>query len=273
MTFLLDPFGHEFMLRALIGGLLVGALTSVVGTWVVLRGMAFLGEAMAHGMLPGVAASVLLGLPGQLGALVTAGAMAVGVGVLSKRGRIAQDTIIGILFVGMLSLGVLIVSAARSTPINLTAILFGDILAIRWADVVLLLATASVVVAVFLVFHRSFTALVFDQRIAHTLQLRPRVALFVLMGGVAVAIVSSYQAVGTLLVVGMLLAPAATGVLWARSTLGVTVIGWAVSALSVVLGLFASWYADLAAGPAIAMVAVVVFGGSYALRKLVDRGA
>lgn len=268
MLLLLEPFTTEFMQRALVGGVIVAVLSAVVGTWVVLRGMAFLGEAMSHGMLPGVAAAILLGLPGQLGALVAAGAMAAGVSAVTKRARVTHDTAIGILFVGMLSLGVLIVSASRDVRIDLTAILFGDILAMRWSDVAVIGAAAVLVIATFIAFHRPFTALVFDARIAHTLGMRPKVATFVLMAGVAISIVVSYQAVGTLLVVGLLLAPAATGALWARSVRGVTVIGSIVALLSVVIGLTASWYLGLAAGPAVALVAVLAFGVSTLLKRV-----
>ncbi|HUH53302.1 MAG TPA: zinc ABC transporter permease AztB [Microbacteriaceae bacterium] len=269
MATLFEPFAAEFMQRALIGGVIVGILSAVVGTWVVLRGMAFLGEAMSHGMLPGVAVAVLLGLPGQLGALVAAGAMAVGVGSLARSKRIAGDTAIGISFVGMLALGVLIVSASRSVPINLTAILFGDILAMTWFDVLLIFVVALLVVIVFILWYRPFVALTFDRRIAHTMGLRPGVALALLMAGVAVTIVVSYQAVGTLLVVGMLLAPAATGAIWAKSVWQISVIGAVVSVVSVAVGLLVSWHLGLAAGPAIALLAVLFFGLSLGLKKIV----
>lgn len=267
MNLIFEPFAAEFMQRALIGGIIVAVLSAVVGTWVVLRGMAFLGEAMSHGMLPGVATAVILGLPGQLGALVAAGFMAVGVGVVSKHKRVSGDTAVGILFVGMLALGVLIVSGSHSTPVNLTSILFGDVLAMTWGDIVGVGIAAVIVLAVFFFFHRSFTAFVFDSRIAQTLALKPNVASIVLMAGVAVAIVSSYQAVGTLLVVGLLLAPAATGALWAKSITQITVIGSGVAVVSVVAGLIASWHLELAAGPAISMVAVLCFATSAILRR------
>lgn len=259
MSIIFEPFSAEFMQRAFIGGTVVAVLSAVVGTWVVLRGMAFLGEAMSHGMLPGVAVAVLLGLPGQLGALAAAGFMAAGIGSLEKRKRVAGDTAIGIFFVGMLSLGVLIVSGSRKTPINLTAILFGDILAMTWGEVGVISLIAVIIIAVFMVWHRSFVALVFDRRIAHTLGLRPDLALVILMAGVAGAIVLSYQAVGTLLVVGMLLAPAATGALWARSVWQVNLYGVLVAVVSVFVGLYASWFLELAAGPAIAIVSVLAF--------------
>lgn len=255
------------MQRALIGGILVGILSAVVGTWVVLRGMAFLGEAMSHGMLPGVATAVILGLPGQLGALVAAGAMAAGVGLLSGRRRIASDTAIGIFFVGMLALGVIIVSASRTQPINLTAILFGDILAMTWGDIMLITIVSLLVISVFLYWFRPFVVLTFDSRIAHTLGMKPAVAQIVLMAGVAAAIVVSYQAVGTLLVVGMLLAPAATAALWARSIWQVTALAIVFAVLSVIIGLYASWFIELAAGPSIALTAVVLFGLSLVFQK------
>lgn len=269
---LFEPFVAEFMQRALLGGFLVAILSAVVGTWVVLRGMAFLGEALAHGMLPGVAVAVLLGLPGQLGALVAAGVMAAGINVVSRRRRMASDTAIGLLFVGMLALGVMIVSAARSTPINLQAILFGDILAMTSGDVVGIAVVAVVLIAVFVAWYRPFAALLFDPRVAHALGLRPRVANIILLLGVAVAIVFSYQAVGTLLVVGMLLAPAATGAVWARSIPQVMVIAAVVGMLSVFFGLVASWHLELAAGPAISLCAVGAFLVSLALRRPVNGG-
>lgn len=271
MELLLEPFAAGFMQRALLGGVIVGVLSAIVGTWVVLRGMAFLGEAMSHGMLPGVAGAVLLGLPGQLGALVAAGAMALGVGALTRSKRVGNDTAIGIFFVGMLALGVLVVSASREVPINLTAILFGDILAMTWSDVAMMLVVAAVVVVVFLLWHRAFMALTFDRRIAFAMGLRPGIALTILMAGVALTIVVSYQAVGTLLVVGMLLAPAATGAIWAKSVWQVNVIGAVTAVVAVVAGLLASWYLELAAGPAVAMTAVLFFAVSLPVKKLLSR--
>ena len=123
MSFLFEPFTADFMVRALVGGMLVAALCGVVGTWVVIRGMAFLGEAMAHGLLPGVATAALLGLPPVLGAAVSASIMTAGVGLVTRRARISQDTSIGLLFVAMLSIGVIIVSRSRSFATDLTAIL------------------------------------------------------------------------------------------------------------------------------------------------------
>jgi ABC-type Mn2+/Zn2+ transport system permease subunit len=266
VSFIWEPFSIEFMQRALSGGLIVGVLCAIAGTWVVLRGLAFLGEAMAHGMLPGVATAILLGLPGPAGALVAAGAMGAGIAVASRRGRVSQDTAIGLLFVGMLALGVIIVSAARSFPVDISAILFGDILALSREGVITIAVTALAIIGLLLLFHRPLTALTFDPRVAHTLGMRPRVAGAVLLAAIALAIVASYQAVGTLLVVGLLIAPPAAASLWARSIGSMMLIAAGIASVSVAVGLLASWYGGWAAGASIALAATLSFPLAAATR-------
>jgi zinc/manganese transport system permease protein len=255
---ILDAFAPAFMQRALLGGLLVALLCAIAGTWVVVRGTAFLGEAMAHGMLPGVAIATIAGLNPVAGAAVSALAMAVGVGTLVRRGRVGHDAAIGVLFVGMLALGVVIVSAHRAFPVDLTAILFGDVLAIR-APQLLLLAVALVVAgAIALLLHRAFLALAFDERIAQTLRLRPRVAELALLALLAGAIVVSYQAVGSLLVVGMLVAPPVAAAVWARRVPTIMLGAALVGVVAVLVGLLASWHLGTAAGASIALAAAVL---------------
>jgi len=255
---LLEPFATEFMLRALGGGVLVAAICAVVGTWVVIRGMAFLGEAMAHGMLPGVAAASLLGLPVIAGAAVSAVVMTFGVSAITRRGRLSNDTGIGLLFVGMLSLGVIIVSHSRSFAVDLTAILFGDILAIGGADIVLLAVALGVTLLVAAVFHRPFVALAFDPRVAHTLRLRPRLAGAVLVGLVTLAVVASYGAVGSLLVVGLLLAPAVAAGHWAARIPTTMLLAAVLGCTAVYVGLLVSWHAETAAGASIAAASIAI---------------
>lgn len=271
MSVIWEPFVAEFMQRALAGGLVVGILCAAAGTWIVLRGLAFLGEAMAHGMLPGVATAILLGLPGPAGALVAAGAMGAGIGLASRRGKVSQDTAIGLLFVGMLSLGVIIVSAARAFPVDISAILFGDILALQWTGIAALGATAIAVIALLAVFHRPLTALTFDPRVAHTLRMRPRLAGAVLLAAIALAIVASYQAVGTLLVIGLLIAPPAAASLWARSIRSMMLLAAGIACLSVIVGLLASWYGGWAAGASIALTGALSFPLSAAMRTVARR--
>ena len=268
MTWLTDPLSADFMLRALLGGVLVATICAIVGTWVVVRGMAFLGEAMAHGMLPGVAAASVLGLPVIAGAAVSAVVMTFGVSAITRRGRLSNDTGIGLLFVGMLSLGVIIVSHSRSFAVDLTAILFGDILAIGETDIALLAVALGVTLLVAVLFHRSFVALAFDPRVAHTLRLRPRLAGAVLVGLVTLAVVASYGAVGSLLVVGLLLAPAVAAGHWATRIPTTMLLAAVFGCLAVYAGLLVSWHLETAAGASIAAVSIVIAGLSAALSAL-----
>jgi zinc/manganese transport system permease protein len=258
VTFLLDPFSADFMLRALIGGVLVATICAVVGAWVVIRGMAFLGEAMAHGMLPGVAAATLLGLPAIVGATVSAAAMSFGVSLLARRGKLSHDTSIGLLFVGMLALGVILVSHSRSFAVDLTAILFGDILAISTHDIGILVVALAATVVIAVLFHRPFVALAFDARVAATLRLGPRLAGVMLVALVTLAVVASYGAVGSLLVVGLLLAPAVAAGQWSRSIPGIMLLGIVFGSVSVAAGLLVSWYAATAAGASVAAAAITL---------------
>ncbi|TWX36180.1 metal ABC transporter permease [Frigoribacterium sp. ACAM 257] len=274
MTFLLDPFSTAFMLRALVGGVLVAVLCGVVGTWVVVRGMAFLGEAMAHGVLPGVALAALLGLPAVLGAAVSAAVMTAGVGLVTRRSRVSPDTAIGLLYVAMLSVGVVIVSRSRSFATDLTAVLFGDVLAVDQGDLVFIAVAVVVGVVVTAAFHRPFVALAFDPRVASTSGLRPGLAHVVLVGLVTLVVVASYQAVGSLLVVGLLIAPAVAAAQWTRRIPTTMAAAALVGALAVLVGLLVSWHASTAAGASIAACAVALAGLSAAARAVVgDRAS
>ena len=258
MQWLTEPFTADFFLRALLGGVLVALICGVVGTWVVIRGMAFLGEAIGHGMLPGVALATVAGAPAIVGGAVSAVIMSAMISALQRRGRLSYDTSIGLLFVAMLSLGVIIVSHSRSFATDATAMLFGDILALDDGDLLGLLAAATITVTIAVVLPRSFVAAAFDTRIAVTLGLRPHFAQLALVGLVTLAVVSSYQAVGSLLVVGLLLAPAVAASPWTRSIPARMVGASSFGALAVGLGLLCSWYAGTAAGASISAAAITL---------------
>ena len=266
MSWLTDPFSAAFVLRALVGGVLVAVICAVVGTWVVIRGMAFLGEALGHGMLPGVALATVIGLPPMAGAAVSATAMAGAIGILQRRGRLSFDTSIGLLFVSMLSIGVIVVSHSRTFATDATAMLFGDILAVDGSDLVVLAVALAVTLVVAAAFHRSFVAAAFDRRIAATLGLRPGLSHVVLVGLVTLAVVSAYQAVGTLLVVGLLLAPAVAARSWAPRIPATMALAALLGALAVASGLILSWHAGTAAGASIAGAAVLIAALSGILR-------
>ncbi|OMI85492.1 ABC transporter permease [Streptomyces sp. M1013] len=259
MEWLTAPFEVAFVQRALWAGILVSAICALAGTWVVLRGMAFLGDAMSHGLLPGVAVASLLGGNLLVGAVASAAVMTAGVTVLGRTPRLSQDTGIGLLFVGMLSLGVIIVSRSQSFAVDLTGFLFGDVLAVRESDLTLLGAALLLALAVSVLGHRAFLALAFDERKARTLGLRPRLAHAVLLGLLALAIVASFHIVGTLLVLGLLIAPPAAALPWARSVSGVMVLAAVLGASATFGGLLLSWHLSTAAGASVSALAVGLF--------------
>ncbi|AND17241.1 zinc ABC transporter permease AztB [Rathayibacter tritici] len=263
---LLEPFAHDFLQRGLLGGALVAVLCGVVGTWVVIRGMAFLGEALAHGMLPGVALATVLGVPVLIGGAASAVAMSLGIAALQRRGRLSYDTSIGLLFVAMLALGVIVISHSGSFATDATSILFGDILAITSVDIGLLAAAAGVGLIVAAAFHRPLVALALDPRIAAVLGLGPRSAQAVLVGLVTLAVVASYQAVGSLLVVGLLLAPAVAAGHWTTRIPTRMVLASILGAASVLVGLLVSWHAATAAGASVAGTAIAIAAVSWSVR-------
>jgi zinc/manganese transport system permease protein len=266
---LIDPFlDNEFMLRALVAGCLVALACAVVGTFVVLRGLAFIGDALAHGVLPGVAVAILAGASGVLGAAVGAAVMIAGVELVRARSRLTGDTAIGLLFVGMLSLGVVIVSRSDSFTGDLTRILFGEVLGIDWSDIWLQLGAAVAVAAIAAVCARPFLLVAYDREQARVAGFSARLYDWLMMAMVAATVVVSFQTVGTLLVMGMLLAPPATAALVARRIGVMTALAAALGVVSVWAGLVLSYQYDLAAGATIVLVEVGLFFVALALSAL-----
>jgi ABC-type Mn2+/Zn2+ transport system permease subunit len=255
----LEPFEPEFMQRALIAGMLAVVASSVVGTWVVLRGLSFLGDALAHGVIPGVALAVLWGFNVSVGALLTAAVMVAGISLVNRRSRLGSDTGVGLLFVGMLALGVIIISKSRSFATDVQSLLFGDVLGVTWADVRVQAVAALLVVVFSVVGYRAFIALAFNEAKAGSLGLRPGATHLALLALIAVAIVSSFQAVGTLLVFGLLVGPPATATLLVRRVWVCMVVAVALGWLAVVLGLLLSYHHGTAAGATMAGVSVAMF--------------
>lgn len=269
MSFLVEPFtSNEFLLLALVAGCLVSVTCAIAGTFVVLRGLAFVGDALAHGVLPGIALAVLLGFSGVLGAAVGAGVMMGGVGLAQRRLRLSGDTAVGLLFVGMLSLGVIITSKSDAFVGDLTRILFGQLLGVDQVDLAWQAAALIVVGAVTYVSRRPFLLLTIDDGLARTSGFSVRVFHNVLLLVVATTVVASFQTVGTLLVLGMLVAPAATGSLFARRIESMMLIASGVGIFSTYVGLLVSYHYDLAAGASIVLTAVVIFAMSALVHEL-----
>jgi ABC-type Mn2+/Zn2+ transport system permease subunit len=260
MTWFVTPFtDNTFMMRALLAGVLVALLCAVAGTFVVLRGLAFIGDALAHGDLPGVAGALLLGAPGIVGAAVGSAVMIVGVSAITHRTRLSSDTAIGLLFVGMLALGVIIVSRSDSFNGDIIRILFGEILGIDSSDLLVLLAATVVIAALAVVFARPFLLLCFDPEQADVAGFRASRYHVVMLVMVATTVVVSFQAVGTLLVFGMLIAPAGAGALLARRVTAMMAWAAGLGSASVYIGLLLSYHFDLAAGASIVFVTVCMF--------------
>jgi ABC-type Mn2+/Zn2+ transport system permease subunit len=234
--------------------------TSVVGTWVVLRGMSFLGDALAHGVLPGVAIAFVLGGNLALGALIAALAMVGGINVIRAHSPLPEDTAIGVLFVGFLALAVVIMSSqSGSYAGELNGFLFGSITGIETSDLIRQGAAAAISVVGVIVFYRAFLVMTFDETQAQLLGLRPRLAHGALLVLLALSIVASFEAVGNLLVFAFLVAPPATATLLVRRVPIIMFTAVALGTLAVVVGLLVSYHHDTAAGATMALASVVIF--------------
>jgi len=269
LNYLVDPFANnEFMRLALFGGILVAFTCAIAGTFVVLRGLAFVGDALAHGVLPGIATAMLLGFSGILGAAVGAAVMMGGVSIVTRKFRLSGDTAIGLLFVGMLSLGVVITSRSTSFVGDLARILFGELLGITTTDLAWQFAALVIIGAIAFVSRRPFLLLSVDDGLARTSGFSARLFHNVMLTMVAITVIASFQTVGTLLVLGMLIAPAATGSLFARRIESMMLIAALVGSLSTYIGLLISYHYDLAAGASIVLTAVVIFAISATANEI-----
>ncbi|MEX2486266.1 MAG: metal ABC transporter permease [Nitriliruptoraceae bacterium] len=270
MELLTEPFAYEFMRNALVAGVLTVVAGSLVGTWVVMRGMAFMGDALAHGVLPGIAIAFVLGGNLLVGAAISAAVMIGGVTLASARSRLGEDTAIGLLFVGMLALGVAIISRAGAYAGDLTAILFGNPIGVSDADVGVSLVAALVTLAASVVLYRPLLVLAFHADKARLLGLRPARTHVLMLALVALVVVTAFRTVGTLLVFAFLIAPPATAALVARRVPVMMLVSVGVGVVSVVAGLVISFHAGTATAPTIAGLTVLVFFAVLAAGMLRD---
>ena len=277
MEFLIDPVGwwidpfvsNVFMQRALYAGLLVVFTTSVVGTWVVLRGMSFLGDALAHGVLPGIALAFVVGVHTTVGAFVAAIVMVWGISMIRSHSPLPEDTSIGVLFVGFLALAVVVMSSSSGAYTgDLNRFLFGSITGVDANDLRRQALAAAISVGGVAVFYRAFLVMTFDYAQAQVLGLRPRRAHRVLLVLLSISIIASFEAVGNLLVFAFLIAPPATAVLLVRRVPRIMAAAATVGSVSAVVGLLVSYHYDTAAGATMALVTVVIFLAVLAAKGL-----
>ncbi len=264
-----EPFRQSFMQSALWAGLLTVLATSVVGTWVVLRGMTFFGDALAHGVLPGLAVAYVIGIDPAIGALVAAVLLAGGVNLIRAVSPLPTDTSIGVLFVGFLALAVVIMSTRAGSSGDLQRFLFGSITGIDNGDLVRQAVVAAVVLIMVVVWYRSLLVMTFDEVQARLLGLRPNLAHAVLLGLVAISIVASFETVGNLLVFAFLVAPPATATLLVRRVPLIMATAVGLGSVAVVVGLLVSAHYGTAASATMALITVGEFLIALIVRAVV----
>lgn len=265
-----EPLRFPFMVRGLIAAMSVGGLCAIVGSFVVLRGMAFMGDAIAHSILPGLAGGVLVAGRGDRRALFwwalgTAILVALGMGWISERGRVREDTAIGIVFAGMFALGIALISTVRGFAVDLVHFLFGNVLGVSTGDLVLIGAFGGAVLLVVLLLYKELVVVSFDPTLARTLRLPTSAYRYLLFVLVAVTVVVSLQTVGVGLMLAMLIVPASTAFLLSRRVPSMMAIGALLGLLSGAIGLYLSFYWSVASGAAIVLVAIAFFFAALVL--------
>ena len=258
INLVLDPLSYGFMQRGLLAALMVGIVCAVIGCYVVLRSMAFLGDALAHAILPGIALAYLLGGNLTIGALVAAIAVAAGIGYFSRQGTIKEDTAIGILFTAALALGVALISTIQTYAVDLSHILFGNVLGVGVSDLALTGGLSLVVLAAIVLFYKQLLVVSFDPILAATLRIPAELIRNLLLILLAATIVVSLQTVGVGLVAAMLVTPAATAYLLVSRLPVMMIVSAVIGAVSSIVGLYVSYYANIASGAAIVLTATVI---------------
>ncbi len=272
---LLTPLSYSFMVRGLTAAVLTGIVCAVIGVYVVVRGMAFFGDALAHSILPGVAVGYLL-TDGAREPLFwwgtgTAVVVSLVIGAVSKGARIKQDTAIGIIFAGMFALGIAIISTVKSYTVDLTHFLFGDVLGVSGNQLITIAIFSALILILVIAFYKEFLVLTFDPTLAATLRIPTRVFEYLLLVLIALTVAVSFQTVGVALMVAMLITPAAAAYLLTKRLPIMMILAAIIASASGVIGLYLSYYVNVASGPAIVLVAtgffVIAWGYSNLKKK------
>ncbi|MCB9133141.1 MAG: metal ABC transporter permease [Anaerolineales bacterium] len=263
LNFFLEPLSYPFMVRGMAAAVIVGIVCALVGSYVILRGMAFFGDALAHAILPGVAIGYLISGAASASlfwwGLVTAILTAVGIGAISKGAQLKEDTAIGIVFAGMFALGIALISTMRSYTVDLVHLLFGNVLGVTTASLLLTAVFGGLVVLIIIAFYKEFLVISFDPVLAETLRLPTEALRYLLLMLIAVTIVVSLQTVGVALMLAMLVTPAATAYLLTRRLPTMMAVAALIGAISGVVGLYLSYYISIASGAAIVLVCTGIF--------------
>ena len=267
IDYIVEPFQYGFMVRALIVSVLVGVMCPVLGAYVITRGRAFMGDALAHSVLPAMVVAFLLGISPFFAAVPAGIVIALLMGSVARRTGISEDTSIGIIFAGMFALGLIMLSTSNNITVNIEDLLLGQVLGVSQMDVFVSLGLTALVIAGLYAFHRQLVYTTFDPVGATVVGIRTGLIEYVLLGLLALVIVIGIQAAGIVLVMAMLITPAAAAYLLAKRFTGVMIIGALIGALSAVAGLYLSFHADLPSGPSMALVATGIFAVAAVMKR------
>ncbi len=259
MSWVTEPWSYQFMQHAFIAIMLVGLICGVIGVFVILRGLSFMGDALAHAIFPGVVIAFILGGSYLIGALIAAIVVSLGIGAISQSARITNDTAIGVIFAGGFALGVALLSTQKGYTRDLNAFLFGSILSVRQEDLILTIAVGVVVLAMLWWFRREFVTIAFDRMYAQSSGINLWLFDQLFLLGLALAIVISLQTVGNVLVLAMLVTPAATARMLTDRLTRMIVLAAGIGMASGVVGLYVSYYRGIPSGAAVVLVATAVF--------------
>lgn len=267
VEWLTEPLTYGFAVRGLLAGLLAAVSCAALSAFVVWRGMAFIGDAVAHSILPGIVIAFVLGISLMLGALAAAFVTAAGIGVLTRKQSVREDTAIGVIFTGLFALGIILLSQITSYQ-DLTHILFGNVLGVHRSDVFVLLGIAAAVGICIAVFYKELLVTSFDPGHATVIGLSPEIVRYGLLFLIALTVVAGIQTVGVVLVLALLVTPAAVASLVTRKLSKIIVVSEIVAIVSAVVGFYASYYLDIASGASIVLVLSVVFAVVYVVRRV-----
>ena len=267
IDYIVEPFQYGFMVRALIVSVLVGVMCPVLGAYVITRGRAFMGDALAHSVLPAMVVAFLLGISPFFAAVPAGIVIALLMGSVARRTGISEDTSIGIIFAGMFALGLVMLSTSNNITVNIEDLLLGQVLGVSQTDVLVSLGLTALVIAGLYTFHRQLVYTTFDPVGAKVVGIRTGLIEYVLLALLALVIVIGIQAAGIVLVMAMLITPAAAAYLIAKRFTGVMIIGALIGALSAVAGLYLSFHADLPSGPSMALVATGIFAVAAVMKR------
>ena len=260
LDLILGPMTYGFMQRGLVAAVLVGIVCAVMGAFVVLRGLAFIGDAVSHAAFPGLVIAYLVGIPLYIGAAIAAVGTALAIGVVARRGALRFDTAVGVLFAGMFALGILLFSTIQGYVADLFGYLLGNVLGITFVDIVQIALLGGVVLIIVAILRKEFLYASFDPAGAAASGLPVVMLDYLLLGLIGVTIVVSIQAVGIIMVVAMLVTPAATGQLLVSRFWDLVKVAITVATVAAVVGLYLSFYMNVASGASIVLIETMLFG-------------